>query len=255
MGSKLKSLHVVIIGVVACVLVVGGIYFFIIKKQNEQLTKLNNEYQTLSQEYAKLPSVKLRLETARQNNRIITVKYDKYLSEKMPPLSFQNRAQGMIALWKEQSEILGPLLQSWPAKTGVTLTSGVQVPAAPADPNAIDPTMITIPIGNFTVKGDFTHILSHLRSWNKMNRLVKIDVGKLTGPSPGMTVEYTVTVYIFPRGEAGQNIAMAGAGVAGAGPMPGAPAPMAAPSSQQASPSGPTPGQSAAEGSAPPPGG
>lgn len=217
-GSKLKALHVIIIGTVACVLVVAGLYFFIIKKQYVQLTALNGQYQTLSQEYAKLPSVKMRLERARENNRIVMVKYDKYLREKMPPLSFQDRAQGMIALWKEQSEVLGPLLQSWPDKTGVRLTSGVQVPAAPVDPNAIDPTLITIPVGTFTVRGDFTSILSHLRSWNKFNRLVKIDVGRLTGPSPGMTAEYTVTVFIFPRGEAGQNVAMAGQGQAGAGP-------------------------------------
>jgi len=219
MGSKLKSFHVAIIGAVACILVVGGLYFFIIKKQYEQITKLNSEYQVLSEEYARLPKAKERLEIARQNNRIVSAKYEKYLQDKMPPLTFSDRAQGMIALWKEQSEILGPLLQSWPAKTGVNLTSSIQIPAAPVNPNAIDPTLITIPVGNFTVRGDFTTILSHLRSWNKFNRLVKIDLARLTGPSPGMTAEYAVTVYVFPRGEAGQNIAMAGA--AGEAGMPG----------------------------------
>lgn len=227
MASKLKSLHVIIIGSVACALVIAGLYFFIIKKQYEQLGTLKGQYQTLSQEYAKLPSVKQRLETARQNNRIITAKYDKYLREKMPPIAFQDRAHGMVALWKEQSEVLGPLLQSWPNKTGVRLTSGVQVPAAPVNPNAIDPTLVTIPIGTFTVAGDFSSILSHLRSWNKFGRLVRVDLGRMSGPSPGMTAEYTVTVFIFPRGEAGQNIAMAGGGGGDAGatfvpqPMPG----------------------------------
>lgn len=219
-GSKLKSLHVVIIGSFACALVIGGLYFLIIKKQYQQIGQLNSEYQTLSQDYARKAQAEARLETAKQQNRIVMAKYDKYLREKMPPITFQDRAQGMIALWKEQSEMLGPVLQSWPAKTGVTLTSAVQVPAAPANPNSIDPTLITIPIGTFSVRGDFTSIMSHLRSWNKLNRLVKIDVGRLVGPSPGMQADYTVTVFIFPRGEAGPNIAMAGGGT-GAGGIPG----------------------------------
>ncbi|MCX6377172.1 MAG: hypothetical protein NTU88_14265, partial [Armatimonadetes bacterium] len=69
--------------------------------------------------------------------------------------------------------------------------------------------------GGFTVVGDFTTLLSHIRSWNKFSRLVQVDVGSLTGPGPFMTLNYTVTVYIFPRGEAGQNIPMATAGQPG----------------------------------------
>lgn len=218
-GSKLKPLHVVIIGSVACALAVAGLYFLIIKKQYQQIGQLDTQLQTLSQEAARKGQAEARLEAAKQKNRVVMAKYDKYLREKMPPITFADRAQGMIALWKEQSEILGPLLQSWPHKTGVTLTNNLSIPAAPVNPNAIEPTLITIPIGTFSVRGDFTTILSHLRSWNKFNRLVKIDAGKLTGPSPGMTADYSVTVYIFPRGEAGQNIAMAGAGAEGGAPV------------------------------------
>lgn len=228
-GSKLKPLHVVIIGSFACALVIAGLYFLIIKKQYEQIGQLDTQLQTLSQEVARKGQAEVRLEAAKQKNRVVMAKYDKYLREKMPPITFADRAQGMIALWKEQSEMLGPLLQTWPRKTGVTMTSSLQIPAAPVNPNSIDPTLITIPIGTFSVRGDFTTILSHMRSWNKFNRLVKIDAGKLTGPSPGMTADYSVTVYIFPRGEAGQNIAMAGAGAAGGAPFVGEPPPPAEP--------------------------
>lgn len=226
-GSKLKSLHIVIIGSFACALVVAGLYFLIIKKQYQQLGALNTQYQQLSQEYARKAQAEARLAEAKEKNRIVLVKYDKYLREKMPPITFQDRAQGMIALWKEQAEVLGPMLQSWPRRTGVILANNVQVPPAPVNPNAIDPTLITIPIGSFTVRGDFSTILSHLRSWNKFNRLVRIDVGRLTGPSPGMQADYSVTVFIFPRGEAGQNIVMAGGGPGEAGMA--APAPMGMP--------------------------
>ncbi len=228
--SKLKTIHVVIIGCFACVMVGFGLGFLLIKKSYDRIGELNGKYQALEQEYQKKASVEARLEAASQKSRLLQVKYNKYLKEKMPPISFQDRAQGMIALWKEQSEVLGPLLRSWPDRTGVTLNSGVKVPAAPVDPNSIDVSLITIPIGTFSVKGDFSTLLSHLRSWNKFNRLVKIDPGRLTGPSPTMTVDYTVTVYIFPRGEAGQTIAMAGAGEGGQAGAPGRqPMPMPSP--------------------------
>jgi len=239
-ASKLKTIHVVIIGCFACTVVIVGLYFLVIKKYNEQISILTAKYQAEEQQSLKKPQVEAQLEAARQEYRMVTWQYEKYLREKMPPLSFQDRAQGMIALWKEQAEVLGPMLQSWPAKTGVRLLSGVQVPAAVVNPNSIDVSLIRIPIGTFRVTGDFSAILSHIRSWNKFHRLVQIDPVSLTGPSPGMTAEYGLTVYIFPRGEAGPNITMAGAGEGGGGAGPAMPmAPAAAPQPSPGMPSGP----------------
>ncbi len=138
----------------------------------------------------------------------------------MPTISFQDRAQGMIALWKEQAEVLGPMLQSWPGKTGVQLLSGVTVPAAGTDPNAIDTSLIQIPIGTFEVVGDFSNILEHIGSWNRFGRLVRVDPVSLSGPSPGMRGQYAVTVLIFPHGEAGPAVSMGGAKGEGSS-MPG----------------------------------
>jgi len=118
----------------------------------------------------------------------------------------------MIALWKEQAEILGPMIESWPRKTKVRLLSGVQVPAAPVDPNAINTTLIRIPIGTLQVRGDFKTLMNHIRSWKNFGRLVQVDPASLTGPSPNMTAQYGLTVYIFPYGEPGPPVQMAGAG-------------------------------------------
>jgi len=225
-GSKLRTIHVIIIGSFACVVVIVGLYFLLMKDCYKEIAALNARYQTAEQKWMQKASVEARLAAARANNRIVTVKYEKYLRAKMPPISFQDRTQGMIALWKEQGETLGPLLQSWPHKTGVELTSGVQVPAAPVDPNSIEATLVRITIGSFSVKGDFRTILSHLRSWNRFNRLVQIDPAGLSGSSPDMTAQYAVTVYIFPRGEAGPTVAMAVAGQPGMGVVPGAAGPM-----------------------------
>lgn len=220
-GSKLRTIHVIIIGSFACIVVIVGLFFLLIKNSYKEIAALNARYQTAQQKWVQKASVETRLATARANSRIVMAKYEGYLRTKMPPISFQDRTQGMIALWKEQGETLGPLLQSWPARTGVTLLSSVQVPAAPVDPNSIDATLISIPIGSFSVKGGFRTILSHLRSWNDFNRLVQIGPATLSGSSPGMTAEYAVTVYIFPSGEAGPPVAMAGTGQAGLGGMPG----------------------------------
>ena len=214
-ASKLKTIHIVIIGCLASILVGVGTYFLVIKKMNESIAGLNGRLATATEEFNKRPRVLADLEAAKQLNRTLEIKYAKYLRSKMPPISFQDRAQGMIALWKEEVETLGPLIRRWPESTGVTMTSSVAIPSPPVDPNAINTAFITIPVGSFTVVGDFTTLLSHIRSWNKFNRLVQVDVGSLTGPSPYMTLDYTVTVYIFPRGEAGQTIPMATAGQPG----------------------------------------
>ncbi len=212
--SKLKALHVAIIGSVVCILIGVGTYFLVIKKVTEEITALDGRLAAATAVENTRPQVMKRLADAKINNMRLQVTLEKYMRAKMPAISFQDRPQGMIALWKEHAETLGPLIRAWPAKTGVTMTNTVTIPPPPVDPNAIDTSVIKIPVGAFTVTGDYTTLMNHLRSWNRFNRLVQIDVGSLTGNSPFMTLNYTVTVYIFPRGETGPAVPMAGAGTA-----------------------------------------
>lgn len=216
MGSpKLKAIHVIIIGVVACVLVGVGTFFLVIKKKNESIKALDGRLQAAQAQEAKRGEAQRRLEAAIQTNKTLEIKLERYMRAKMPPISFEDRALGMIALWKEQVETLGPMLRDWPRKSGVILTSGVTVPAPTADPNSIDTSIIKVSIGSFTVRGDFRTLLTHIRSWNQFGRLVQIDVKNLEGVSPFMTLNYEVTVYIFPRGGTGQPIPMASKGTPG----------------------------------------
>jgi hypothetical protein len=220
--SKLRSIHVVIIGSFACIAVILGTYFLVIKKYYVKINELNGRLQTAEQIWQRKAQAEAELEAAKLQNRLMMARYERYMREKMPSLSFEDRTQGMIALWKEHGEVLGPLLEKWPRKTGVIFAGGVQVPAAPTDPNSIDTTLIRIPVGTFSVVGDFRSILAHLRSWNRFNRLVQIDPATLSGTSPRITAQYSVTVYIFPRGEAGPTVTMAG-GAGGTGNVMGAP--------------------------------
>lgn len=209
--SKLRRIHIVIIGSVACALVVAGLYFLVIKKAQERIGKLEARLETAEGIWAQKAATESKLEAAKVRYRMVNAKYEEYLGKKMPAISFEDRAQGMIALWKEQTEVLGPMLEKWPGKTGVRLASEVRVPAAGTNPNAVETSLIRVPVGTFRVLGDFSVIMGHIRSWNDFGRLVEISPASLTGPSPTMTAEYTVTVLIFPRGETGPAISMASA--------------------------------------------
>jgi hypothetical protein len=221
-ASKLRTVHVVIIGSFACLVIVVSLYFLVIKKSYARISGLEMQYQQAESVWVQMPTAEAELEAAVRENQSLSVRYLRYMKDKMPPISFEDRAQGMIALWKEQAEVLGPMLQSWPKKSGVRLASAIQVPAAPVDPNVINADYISIPIGNITVSGDFRSILQHIRSWNNFHRLVQVDPVSLTGPSPGMSAQYALTVHIFPYGQAGPNVGMAASGsaTAVAGGMP-----------------------------------
>ncbi len=211
--SKLRRIHVIIIGCTACALVVAGLYFLVIKKANERIAAVQTELDQATQIANRLPSAQRKLtEVKDEYNRQLTA-YSSFTRAKMPALTFADRPQGMIALWKEQAEVLGPMVQRWPEKTGVRFLTSVKVPAAPTDPNAISAGLISVPLGTFQVQGDFRTIMNHIRKWNDFGRLVQLSPITINGPSPGMTASYNVTVLLVPSGEAGPNFEM-GAAVA-----------------------------------------
>ena len=226
--SKLRKIHVIIIGCAACALVVAGLFFLVVKPANERIAGVETKLQAATEIANRLPSDQRKLiEVKDEYNKQLT-DYSKFMRAKMPAITFADRPQGMIALWKEQAEVLGPMIERWPAKTGVRLVSDVKVPAAPTDPNAINTTLVQLNVGTFEVRGDFYTILNHVRKWNNFNRLVQLSPIGISGTSPNMTAQYNVTVFLVPSGEAGPVFQMgSGAAVASntssspaAGPAP-----------------------------------
>jgi hypothetical protein len=229
--SKLRKIHVIIIGVLVCVIAAVGMYFVLIKKATEarDATKADCESK-ISQggtpqnvQFQKDDVVKANMEVAEAR-----VNFDRYMREKMPNISLEDRKAGMLALWHEQSEVLGPLLIHWIQGSGVRLASSIAIQAPPADPNSInydDVTPIRIDIGRVKVEGDFAQLMKHIRMWNSCNRLVLIDQPTLSGQSPNLACEYNLSVFIFPRTRSGPTIEMAGSGAAGGMGGPGMPMP------------------------------
>lgn len=241
--SKLRRIHVIIIGALVCAIVAAGMYFVLIKKANEKLALETSRYDqykdsgtVVNVQMAEQELVKARLEVADSQSKL-----ERYMRTRMPNLNLTQRDTGMIALWHEQSEVLGPLLIRWIRQSGVSLASAITVPAPPSSPNdpVLDSSPITISIGQVTVQGSFKRLMDHIRKWNSCSRLVMIDSPTLSGQSPNLTCNYTMTVYIFPREPAGPQYAMWGvAGVSGGMMVPGGmpmPGPMPVPGGAQTS--------------------
>jgi len=220
--SKLRKIHVVIIGCAACALVVAGLFFLVIKPANERIAKVEVELQKATEIADRLGADQRKLAQVKDDYNKQLTDYSRFMRAKMPAIAFADRPQGMIALWKEQAEVLGPMLERWPGKTGVRLLGEVKVPAAPTDPNAINTTLVQLDIGAFQVRGDFYTILRHVRRWKDFNRLVLLSPISISGQSPNMTASYNVTVFLVPSGEVGPTFQMASvAGASGTGASTG----------------------------------
>ncbi len=223
------------IGVLVCIIVGAGMFFLLVRPKMLQYQEVSAKLEERRAVADQIDQARADLEKAKLENLQARLDYRRYEETKMPVISFNDRTAGMIALWRERAEVLGPLVEKWPRRFGVELRNAISVPAAPTNPNAMTADLLEIPLGQMTVTGTYQAILNHLRGWNKFNRLVRVDPPTLTGPSPTMTATYNLTVLIFPRGGLGPNVPIAGEPSAqpdGAAPGmmpppgPGAPMPM-----------------------------
>jgi hypothetical protein len=229
--GKIRKIHIVLIcGVVACLIVACGMYFLPIKNATKDRDAAKSAYDsTISQggTQSNVDAQKKKYEEAQIFVESKKQALNVYMHAKMPVLRFgpdvEDRKFGMLALWHEQSEVLGPLLIKWITSTGVKLESNIAIPAPPVNPNdsaafpADDYTPIKLDLGKVKIQGDFKQIMNHIRKWNDCSRLVLIDQPTLAGTSPNLTCEYNLTVFLFPTAPATANNIVPNAGTPGAG--------------------------------------
>ena len=224
--SKLKQIHVIIIGAFLCIAAMVGLFFLVIKPQNVKLAAATSRRDVAAtvgnatseqQAIAEFNAAVLQVAQTKQ-------KLDEYVRSRMPDLSFARREYGMLELWKEYTKVLGPLLNSFARDKSVTIQSAIfQMPPLPTTPNdpVFDMDVIQIQLGAVQATGDFKSLMNNVSRWNKCRRLVMVGPPALTGSSPNnLSVVYPVTCYIFPVEKGGPMIQMAGGAGAGA---PGAP--------------------------------
>lgn len=225
--SKLKRLHVIIIGVVLCIIAGVAIFYLQVRPQKLAFAAAKARYDKAvvkGNQAAKDNAIKQR-QDAIMDLQVAQAQLDVQMKLRMPNLNFSRRDIGMLALWKEQIKTLGPLLEAFSRdKTVVTRGASFQIQAPPSNPNdpIFEQDVLVFPLGNVTVSGDFKRLMDNVRRWNKCQRLVMVGPPSLGGVSPELTQTYSLTCYIFPtvKAEATNKITMAGGGAAG---TPGAP--------------------------------
>lgn len=197
---------VAIVGTILCVLSGVGIYFLLMAPTQNRIEAANSSIQTAGAITPDTLPTELNSAKAAQTaatNKVLATQqsWQREQEALMPPYDLANRFKAWQQISYELEAYLGPDVERWVPKTGVTLLTPVSIQAPPANPNDITNDPLTIPIGGGTmsVGGSFRHILTHIERWNTFNRLVLIDNLQLTGTSPYMEGTYTASVIIFPQ--------------------------------------------------------
>lgn len=231
--SKLKQIHVIIIGAFLCVLAVVGVFMLMIKPKQEALKAAQARIDkcTLANTGAENQAY-LDLNNAIRQTNNIQMSLNTQMKKRMPNLNFARRDLGMLQLWHEQISTLGPLLENFARDKKVkVLSASFSLPAPPANPNdpVFDQDVLVFQLGTVVVQGDFKDLMANITRWNNCSRLVMVSQPVLSGVSPHLTASYSLTCYIFPAAKGGEKIQMAGGGAAAgtAGATPGAAAPAA----------------------------
>ncbi|HEY3282455.1 MAG TPA: hypothetical protein VGN26_09295 [Armatimonadota bacterium] len=244
--SKLKVLHVGIIGTVLALIIVAVAFFAFIKPTQATIEEKKGELSGLQQKAQALGNnqtalVKARLDSAQAKSDLAQYE-SKYMrvGPTRQVLDFQGangRVTAMLALWREQAETLGPVLERYMNRAGVKLLSPIAVPAAPTDPNVINPSEIKLDFPGIQVMGTWGNIMAFLRSMETFPRLVLINNVTLSGSSPLVTAAIDLSVIILPRnGDKAQIVPSVTSDQTGMGGGVGAPG------SYGPTPMGPTPG-------------
>jgi len=247
--SKLKRIHIIIIGSVLCVLAAVGVFFLVISPPQKALQAAQARYDAAypkGNPGAEAAANRKLNDAIAQVNRVQRT-LDTHMQRRMPNLNFARRDIGMLSLWGEQIRTLGPLLEGFAKDPAVeVLGASFSIPPPPASPNSpvFDQDVLVFPLGQVQVMGSFKGVMNNIRRWNNCRRLVMVSSPTIVGNSPNLIAAYNVTCYIFPAAKGGPQIPMAGAaGAQAVAPGQVGPGmPMAGPGQPMGGPGMPMPG-------------
>jgi len=231
--ARITKVQVFIIAVVLLAIAAAGIWFGLIKPQQDALDAAKARYDAAypgSTDEKKAEAQK-DLKKAEQEVEVANAKWAVYDRKLMPNIDVSNFIHGSQQLWDEQILVLGPMVEKFlRADTRVEITqANIALPAPSTDPNMVNRKAFTFPLGTVTVQGTFQNIMAHVQRWNKFNRLVVADGLVLSGTSPRLTGTYSLTAYIFTHGDPSKAIqvpqATSGQGGFGGFGGPGGPPP------------------------------
>jgi len=252
--GRIPPIAIIIIGVVLIVGVSAGVFFMLIKPQQETLAQLQSNLEKEQAEAAQLDSVEEELARVDKKWDRLQDKLAAAQDERSIPISFTQPITAMITLWPEYRQTLPELIEEFVDASGCTLISGVSFPAPPNVPPPAPPSgFLQIPGGqqiSLTVEGSLASIEKFYKSLRNFPRVVTVSSLSLSGEGDTITAQVPLTFYLLAEVPAGAAPAAAGSGMPGMGPagMPGAPG--AAPIGPRGRP-GRGPGMAGAPGEAP----
>ena len=214
--SKLRRIHVIIIGCVLCVIAGVAQYFLLIKPKIEVYKAAEARYEAarvLGCQEAENKAIAERNDAVAKKavaEQLLQVQMER----RMPDLSFARRDLGMIAYWKEMLRSMQPLLENFAHDPKMDqVFAQFALPAPPINPNdpLFDKDMIEYQLGNVTVVGgSLKDVLNNIRRWNNCGRLVMVGPPTVDGNCPKLRAVYSTTCYVFPVAKGGPQIPMAG---------------------------------------------
>lgn len=217
-ASRINPIVVLIVGTILCLISGIGIYTVLITGTQNRIsdaqTRITSagDVSIAAENGAKQDVAKATVQVAEAR-----VQWSQRQAALMPPYDVSDRFRAWQQISYELEQYLGPAIERWVPRTGVTLLSDVSIAPPPPNPNSVTNAPLVIPIGsgNISVGGSFRSILTHVLRWNDFNRLVLINNLALQGSSPKMLGTYNASVIIFPQNEDKLGPAVAGAGSGG----------------------------------------
>lgn len=219
---KITRLQIGIIGVVLALVFGLGIFFLLIKPEQDRTQENQGTYEKRQQVANQKGAAEKELKDAKQKVKLAEADWDVYVQRFMPNINVSNTYDAWQQLVNEQVRVLGPELDRFVQadKSVRTLQANFALPAPPDDPNQAVSEFFVFSPGSVQVAGTFSNVLRSAERWNQFKRLALVTGLQLTGNSPNLVGQYTVTVFEFTRGDKSKSVAIpqaAGGGAAGGG--------------------------------------
>jgi len=196
-------MQVWIIGAVLTVITAVILFFALIQPAQGKLDEAQKKYEAAKAITDTKPQKEQDRKKAEQAVARAKADWARYDRQLMPDIDVSNLFTGMRQLWKEQLFVLGPKVDRFlrSDKSVQIAQANFALPPPPTDPNAVNQKAFVFPLGTVAVVGNFNDVLNNAERWNKFDRLVLTDGLSLSGYSPRLVGQYSLTAYIFTHGD------------------------------------------------------
>ncbi|MFN3648093.1 MAG: hypothetical protein ACK47B_00825 [Armatimonadota bacterium] len=245
-NNRLTPLHVYLIGGFMMLLVGLGMWFFMIRPINLDNERLEGEVrglestqkqvdgqsfgwnqvqqaeETLAAAEARRDAAKARLTAVENSKHPAAARIDLRDGSDEAIIS-----SGTLSRWLTLPGVVIPTMERFKrqhaARHNVRVVGGFQAPTLKPDARSIPRDIIAWQLGQLQVTGKFNDVMAWARGWNRAPFLVAVDGLNLSlADRRGVvTTGCTITVYMFPRGQAAQSTGGGGQVQTGGGGMGG----------------------------------